>query len=133
MACQNISKQKNDIFNANFDQLNFIFNLMYGYNKIDLFVKKCKKKESSSLKNESVTQSRTLFYNTKINPRKGTFFFPIKFKRDNLKDRRDVLLNAMKLCNGRSKIINLFPANIRLDEDVFKTCSGRLQDIFKTF
>lgn len=80
--------------------------------KLICLSKNANKKESSSLKNESVTQSRTLFYNTKINPRNGTFFFPIKFKRDNLKDRRDVLLNAMKLYNGRSKIVNLFEVRI---------------------
>ena len=42
-----------------------------------------------------------------MNPRKG-FFFQNKIKKYNLKDQKDVLLNAIKPYYGRSKIINLF-------------------------
>ena len=55
---------------------------------------------------------RIVFYNAKTNPRREIkCFFPNKFKRGVLKDQRDVLLNAIKLSDGRNKIIKLFEEN----------------------
>ena len=61
------------------------------------------------MKSEALIKAKNIFYSTKSNKRKGIeSIFPNTFEINILKDKRDVLLNALKLYDDRSKVINLF-------------------------
>ena len=61
------------------------------------------------MKSEALIKAKNIFYSTKLNTRKGIGSnFPNTFEINILKDKRDVLLNALKLYDDRSKVINLF-------------------------
>lgn len=61
------------------------------------------------MKSEALIKAKNIFCSTKSNKRKGIeSIFPNTFEINILKDKRDVLLNALKLYDDRSKVINLF-------------------------
>ena len=116
---------------ANADQISFIINLMRGY-KSNLFGEKTEmsvKKGKSWKKNASIRANKIIL-STKTNPRKEIKSFPKNCKEGTLEDQRNILINSMRLYNGRNKIIKLFEdRNIKPTDYSYNAKSEELEEV----
>ena len=84
---------------------------MTGYCNKDFLLKKRKtyKEKSDFLHGKALRMTKMILKNNKEKPlRSIKTFFQKKLKEDILKELKDVLLNEIKLYDGKSKIIKLF-------------------------
>ena len=66
-------------------------------------------KKGKSWTNEALIKTYKIFLNRKTNPKKRNKKLLSKnFKENILEDQKNILINAMKLCNGKNKIIKLY-------------------------
>ena len=91
---------------------------MMGYCDQDFFIGKTNiyKEKSDSWRSKALDKARTIFKHGKENPLKSVKTYYAKNFREGIsKEQKDVLLNAIKFNDGRSKIIKLFEdKNIKL-------------------
>ena len=105
-----------NISSANIDQIAFIAYLLIGHYDKKYFIEKAKvskkevfKKESSFSQIKAFNMAKMIYNNSKRNLLKSTkSLFTKNFKEGTTKEQRAVLLDAIKLYDGRSKIIRLF-------------------------
>ena len=96
---------------ANTDQMRFIIYLMMGYFEKKIFIEKTKiyKEKSDSWQDEVLNMAKIILKNSKEKLfKKVKTFFQKNFKYGILEEQKDVLLNAVRLYDSRSKIIKLF-------------------------
>ena len=69
--------------------MNFVINLMRGYNKNDFFDKKTLKRKIILCKDQALSKAKEIPYNCKKNPRRGIkSLFPKNFKKDIYKGQK---------------------------------------------
>ena len=91
--------------------MRFIVSLLLGYYDRNLFIEGTKiyKGKSSSGQDKDLDMTKRILKSSKEKPLKSIkYFFPKYFKERILKEQKDVLLNAIKLYDKKSKIIQLF-------------------------